>query len=67
MIQDKFTTLPVSRQRRYQLRQRAIRRCRGCGAFSGGTKFCRSCQPKERARRKRQREAKREEAGRLTT
>jgi hypothetical protein len=31
-IQDQFTDLPVSRQRKYQLRMKASGRCSQCGA-----------------------------------
>jgi hypothetical protein len=30
-IQDEFTTLPISRQRKYQLRMKRDRRCTECG------------------------------------
>ena len=31
-IQDEFTRLPISRQRKYQLRQKRDHRCTQCGA-----------------------------------
>jgi len=31
-IEDEFTPLPISRQRKYQLRQKRDRRCTECGA-----------------------------------
>jgi hypothetical protein len=34
MIRDRFTDLPISRQRKYQLRQLALRRCPKCGCPS---------------------------------
>jgi phosphoribosyl-dephospho-CoA transferase len=38
LIQDEFTALPLSRQRKYQLRQRRDGKCMVCGveAFYGG-------------------------------
>lgn len=32
LIQDEFSGLPISRQRRYQMRKLAAGRCRLCGA-----------------------------------
>ena len=38
-IQDEFTALPVSRQRKWQLRRRAEGRCAVCGVTAEG-KLC---------------------------
>jgi hypothetical protein len=38
LIQDRFTSLPVSRQRKYQLRREAAGRCRLCG--EPGAPYC---------------------------
>lgn len=41
LIQDEFSKLKVSRQRRYQLRQLSISRCPACGEPSDpGYKLC---------------------------
>jgi hypothetical protein len=39
-IKDKFTDLPVSRQRKYQLRMRRAQRCIICGEPAVGKTFC---------------------------
>ena len=39
-IQDEFTHLPVSRQRKYQLRMQRDGRCTECGAPSAGASRC---------------------------
>ena len=39
-ILDKYASLPISRQARYQLRQRARRRCPICGARARGGYYC---------------------------
>jgi hypothetical protein len=39
-IQDEFTHLPVSRQRRYQLRKQRDNLCTECGAPAGGASRC---------------------------
>ena len=53
-IKDEFTDLPVSRQRRYQLRMQRDRRCVICGEPEVGPFFCLKhlIQTRERARRK---------------
>lgn len=38
LIQDRFTSLDVSRQRKYQLRREAAGRCRLCG--EPGAPYC---------------------------
>ena len=38
LIQDRFTSLAVSRQRKYQLRREAAGRCRLCG--EPGSPYC---------------------------
>jgi hypothetical protein len=40
MIRDKYTYLPVSRQRKYQLRKRDAGKCIICGAEATTSKFC---------------------------
>ena len=39
-IQDKFTRLPVSRQRKYQLRMRQKKRCIICGEPAANATHC---------------------------
>lgn len=39
-IQDQFTSLPISRQRKWQLRRKAINKCTECGAPSDGSNLC---------------------------
>ncbi len=52
MIYDEYTYKPVSRQRRYQLRMRALGRCVACGGPSGGPRHCTECGAKKRIREK---------------
>ena len=43
-IQDEFSDMPISRQRKYQLRRIKARLCVQCGNRSyHGTRFCRRC------------------------
>jgi len=40
MIRDEFTDLPISRQRKYQLRRRRDLRCIKCGKPTDGMSVC---------------------------
>jgi tRNA(Ile)-lysidine synthase TilS/MesJ len=53
-IKDKFSNLPVSRQRKYQLRMARDRRCVICGESAVGRFYClkHMVKVRERARRK---------------
>lgn len=42
-IEDEFTYRSLTRQRRYQLRQRKLGRCMACGKASGGPQYCAVC------------------------
>ncbi len=42
-IYDEIRKLPVSRQRKYQLRNKAEGLCQGCAAPSGGRSRCAYC------------------------
>jgi hypothetical protein len=46
-IQDKFTSLPVCRQRKYQLRMREQGRCQDCGAKATQGGYCEKHQRKQ--------------------
>jgi len=54
-IQDEFTNLPVSRQRKYQLRMKRARRCTECGepAVQGSRCLKHLVMARERQRKKR--------------
>lgn len=54
LIQDQFTSLPISRQQKYQLRCIAAGKCRECGQPARGG-CCVECQAiaRERMREKR--------------
>jgi len=39
-IQDEFTNLPLSKQRKYQLRRAKEKRCIICGSPAVSTEFC---------------------------
>jgi hypothetical protein len=54
-IQDEFTALPISRQRKYQLRMQRDRRCTECGeaAVHGSRCLKHLINARERQRRKR--------------
>ncbi len=54
-IQDEFTGLPISRQRKYQLRMRRDRRCTECGepAVQGSRCLKHLVKARERQRKKR--------------
>lgn len=46
LIQDRFTAMRISAQRRYQLRREAAGRCRICG--QPGAPYCTRCLKKQR-------------------
>ena len=54
-IQDEFTNLPISRQRKYQLRMQRDCRCNGCGepAVQGSRCLKHLVKARERQRKKR--------------
>ena len=54
-IQDEFTDLPISRQRKYQLRMQRDRRCTECGqpAIQGSRCLQHLVKARERQRKKR--------------
>jgi hypothetical protein len=54
-IQDEFTDLPISRQRKYQLRMKRERRCTECGqpAVQGSRCLKHLVKARERQRKKR--------------
>src|SRR5215813_5931489 len=54
-IQDEFTNLPISRQRKYQLRMQRDKRCTECGepAIQGSRCLKHLVKARERQRRKR--------------
>ncbi|HWQ90833.1 MAG TPA: hypothetical protein VN673_04120 [Clostridia bacterium] len=54
-IQDEFTDLPISRQRKYQLRMRRANRCTECGepAVQGSRCLRHLVKARERQREKR--------------
>ncbi len=54
-IQDEFTDLPISRQRKYQLRMKRDRRCTECGqpAAEGSRCLKHLVKARERQRKKR--------------
>ena len=54
-IKDEFTDLPISRQRKYQLRRQRDRRCTECGqpAIKGSRCLDHLIKARERQRRKR--------------
>jgi hypothetical protein len=54
-IQDEFTKLPISRQRKYQLRMQRDRRCTECGepAIQGSRCLKHLVKARERQRKKR--------------
>jgi len=43
MIQDRFTHLPISRQRKWQLRQQALGQCTQCGEPAISQDRCLDC------------------------
>jgi hypothetical protein len=54
-IQDEFTSLPISRQRKYQLRMQRDKRCTECGdpALKGSRCLKHLVKARERQRKKR--------------
>jgi hypothetical protein len=52
-IKDEFTDLPLSRQRKYQLRMHRDRRCVICGASAVGGFYCLEHLVKKRERERR--------------
>jgi hypothetical protein len=54
-IQDEFTSLPISRQRKYQLRKQRDKRCTECGqpAIQGSRCLQHLVKARERQRKKR--------------
>ena len=54
-IQDEFTKLPISRQRKYQLRMQRDKRCTECGepAIEGSRCLTHLVKARERQRKKR--------------
>ena len=55
LIKDEFTALPVSRQRKYQLRMKRDQRCTECGepAVQGSRCLAHLVKARERQRKKR--------------
>lgn len=53
-IRDEFTNLPISRQRKYQLRMKRDKRCKICGELAVNGTFCLKhlVDSRERARKK---------------
>jgi hypothetical protein len=53
-IKDEFTDLPISRQRKYQLRMQRDKRCQICGKAAAAGSFCLKhlLERRERQRRK---------------
>jgi hypothetical protein len=58
-IQDEFTGLPISRQRKYQLRMQRDRRCTECGAPAAQGSRCLKHLVKARERQRKKRGLKR--------
>jgi hypothetical protein len=58
-IQDEFTTLPISRQRKYQLRMQRDQRCTECGAPAAQGSRCLKHLVKARERQRKKRGLKR--------
>jgi hypothetical protein len=58
-IQDEFTTLEISRQRKYQLRMQRDRRCTECGAPAAQGSRCLKHLVKARERQRKKRGLKR--------
>lgn len=52
LIRDQFTDLPVSRQRRWQLRKMAAGKCLVCGRPKINAKFCRMHRKRINAKRR---------------
>lgn len=58
-IQDEFTNLPISRQRKYQLRMQRDNRCTECGEAAAEGSRCLKHLVKARERQRRKRGLKR--------
>lgn len=58
-IQDEFTSLPISRQRNYQLRMQRDKRCTECGAPAAQGSRCLKHLVKARERQRKKRGLKR--------
>ncbi len=65
-IQDEFTDLPISRQRKYQLRMKRDRRCTECGEPSVQGSRCLKHLIKARERQRKKRGLKRRYYGTLS-
>jgi hypothetical protein len=65
-IKDEFTALPVSRQRKYQLRMQRDRRCTECGAPAALGSRCLAHLIKARERQRKKRGLKRRYYGTLS-
>jgi hypothetical protein len=65
-IIDEFTTLKISRQRKYQLRQQRDNRCTECGEPSFGGSRCLKHLVKARERQRKKRGLKRRYHGTLS-
>jgi hypothetical protein len=65
-IRDKFTYLPVSRQRKYQLRMKRDHRCTECGAPAVQGSRCLKHLVKARERQRKKRGLKRRYYGTLS-
>ncbi len=65
-IQDEFAELPISRQRKYQLRMKRDRRCTECGEPSVQGSRCLKHLVKARERQRRKRGLKRRYYGTLS-
>ncbi len=58
-IQDEFTDLPISRQRKYQLRMKRDKRCTECGEPAAEGSRCLKHRVKARERQRKKRGLKR--------
>jgi hypothetical protein len=65
-IQDEFTDLPISRQRKYQLRMQRDRRCTECGEAAAHGSRCLKHLINARERQRRKRGLKRRYYGTLS-
>jgi hypothetical protein len=65
-IQDEFTALPISRQRKYQLRMQRDRRCTECGEPASVASRCLKHLVKARERQRTKRGLKRRYYGTLS-
>ncbi len=65
-IQDEFSDLPISRQRKYQLRMQRDRRCTECGAPASQGSRCLKHLVKARERQRKKRGLKRRYYGTLS-